>query len=203
MQRQWTYQVPLIVSRSDSKSVKMPITSRTLDQQSLSTKTVMRNTNELLEQRQINDLKRLYPAVAHHLPSIDPSRGGCGAATGNKMAKMEYHRNMVNTEKIKQIDQIKNHIAKQTKQQEELQQVFKLRQLMKVVQALKNQHLFKKVEDEIEKMLVPTTVDTTENNEDMTTLATTDDFDEDFNNEQDKYSEVWAFRIMFATMIFV
>jgi hypothetical protein len=68
-----TNQVPLIVSTSDSNTIEMPITSHTLDQQSLSTETLLRQTDELLQQRQINDLKRLYPAVAHHLPSIDPS----------------------------------------------------------------------------------------------------------------------------------
>jgi hypothetical protein len=65
----------------------------------LSTETLLRQTDELLQQRQINDLKRLYPAVAHHLPSIDPSRGGRGAAMGNKKAKMEYKKNIVDTEK--------------------------------------------------------------------------------------------------------
>jgi hypothetical protein len=99
----------------------------------VSTETLFCQTDELLEQRHINDLKRLYPAVAHHLPSVDPSRGGRGAAMGNKKAKMEYKKNMVDTEKNQRMDRIKNHIAKQTKQQEKLQQVFKLCQLMKLL----------------------------------------------------------------------
>jgi hypothetical protein len=185
-----TNQVPLIVSTSDSKTVKTPITSRTLDQQSLSTETLLCQTDELLEQRHINDLKCLYPAVAHHLPSIDPSRGGRGAAMGNKKAKMEYKKNMVDTEKYQRIDRIEKHTAKQTKQQEELQQVFKLCQLMKLAQAMKNQRLFKKVEDKIEKKLVPTMVNTAEHDEDTTTIATTEDFDGDFNNEHNNYGEV-------------
>jgi hypothetical protein len=146
-----TNQVPLFVSTSDSNTIETPITSRTLEQQSVLTKTLFCQTNELLEQRHINDLKRLYPAVAHHLPSVDPSRGGRGAAMGNKKAKMEYKKNMVDTEKNQRMDRIKNHIAKQTKQQEELQQVFKLRQLMKLAKEMKNQRLFNKVEQEIEK----------------------------------------------------
>jgi muconolactone delta-isomerase len=148
-----------------------------------------------LEQRHINDLKRLYPAVAHHLPcSVDPSRGGHGAAMGNKKAKMEYKKNMVDTEKNQRMDRIEQHIAKQTKQQEELQQVFKLRQLMKLAKEMKNQRLFNKVEQEIEKMLVPMTVNSAENDdEDTTTLATTEDFEDgDFTSDEqhDKYGEV-------------
>jgi predicted GIY-YIG superfamily endonuclease len=60
---------------------------------------------------------------------------------------------------------------KQTRQQEELQLVFKLRQMMKMAQALKNERLFKKVEDEIEKLLLPPPSINLENNdEDTTTL---------------------------------
>jgi hypothetical protein len=91
-----TNQVPLFVSTSDSNTIKMPMTSRTLEQQSVSTKMLFCQTDELLEQRHINDLKHLYPAVAHHLPcSVDPSCGSRGAAMGNKKAKMEYKKNMV------------------------------------------------------------------------------------------------------------
>jgi hypothetical protein len=180
-----TNQVPLIVSTSNSNMIETPITSRTLDQQSLSTETLLRQTDELLQQRQINDLKRLYPAVAHHLPSIDPSRGGRGAAMGNKKAKMEYKKNIVDTEKNQRMDRIENHIAKQTKQQEELQQVFKLRQLMKLAKEMKNERLFQKVEQEIEKMLVPTTVNSAKNDdEDTTTIASTDDLDGNFGSEE-------------------
>jgi muconolactone delta-isomerase len=92
------------------------------------------------------------------------------------------------------MDQIKQHIAKQTKQQEELQQVFKLRQLMKLAKEMKNQRLFNKVEQEIEKMLVPMTVNSAKNDdEDTTTLATTEDFEDgDFTSDEqhDKYGEV-------------
>jgi hypothetical protein len=91
------------------------------------------------------------------------------------------------------MDRIKQHIAKQTKQQEELQQVFKLRQMMKLAKEMKNQRLFNKVEHEIEKMLVPMMVNSAENDdEDTTTLSTTEDLEDgDFtsNEEHDKYGE--------------
>jgi hypothetical protein len=83
------------------------------------------------------------------------------------------------------MDRIENHIAKQTKQQEELQQVFKLRQLMKLAKEMKNERLFQKVEQEIEKILLPTTVNSTDiDDEDTTTLATTEDLDGDFGSDE-------------------
>jgi hypothetical protein len=98
---------------------------------------------------------------------------------------MEYKKNIVDTEKKQRMDRIENHIVKQTKQQEELQQVFKLRQLMKLEKEMKNERLFQKVEQEIEKMLVPTTVNSAENDdEDTTTIASTDDLDGDFGSEE-------------------
>jgi hypothetical protein len=125
--------------------------------ESVSNESLMRCTNDILQERVINNIKHLYPAVAHHLPavpSLDPSRGGCGAAMGNKKAKLENKKSMVDMDKNKRLDRIQETIEKQMKQQDKLQQVFKLRQMVKMAQALKNQQLLKKVKDEIEKLLL-------------------------------------------------
>jgi hypothetical protein len=155
-------ELPFIVSLSDGKSVETPLTSHTLEpslsEESVSKESLLRRTDEILQERVINDMKRLYPAVVHHLPAVpnlDPSRGGRGSAMGSKKAKLEQQKTAMELEKKKQWDQMEQRFNKQTRQQEELTQVFKLCQMMKIVQSLKNQRLFKKVEDEIEKLLLP------------------------------------------------
>jgi hypothetical protein len=155
--------LPFIVSLSDGKSVEMPLTSHTLEpsllEESVSTESLLRHTNDILQERVINNMKRgLYPAVAHHLPAVpnlDPSHGGHGSAMGSKKAKLEQQKTAAELEKKKQWDRMEQRFNKQTRQQEELTQVFKLRQMMKIAQSLKNQRLFEKVEDEIEKLLLP------------------------------------------------
>jgi hypothetical protein len=171
-------ELPFIVSLSDGKSVETPLTSRTLEpslsEESVSTESLLRRTDEILQERVINDMKRLYPAVAHHLPAVpnlDPSRGGRGSAMGSKKAKLEQQKTATELEKKKRWDRMEQRFNKQTRQQEELTQVFKLCQMMKIAQSLKNQRLFKKVEDEIEKLLLPSPSINLENHdEDTTTL---------------------------------
>jgi hypothetical protein len=171
-------ELPFTVSLSDGKSVETPLTSRTLEpsllEESVSTESLLRRTDEILQERVINDMKRLYPAVAHHLPDVpnlDPSRGGRGSAMGSKKAKLEQQKTAAELEKKKRWDRMEQRFNKQTRQQEELTQVFKLRQMMKIAQSLKNQRLFKKVEDEIEKLLLPPPSINLENHdEDTTTL---------------------------------
>jgi hypothetical protein len=171
-------ELPFSVSLSDGKAVETPLTCRTLEPslstESVSTESLLRRTDDILQERVVNDMKRLYPAVAHHLPvvpNIDPSRGGRGAAMGSKKAKLEQQKTAAELEKNKRWDRMEQTFNKQTRQQEELQLVFKLRQMMKMAQALKNERLFKKVEDEIEKLLLPPPSINLENNdEDTTTL---------------------------------
>jgi muconolactone delta-isomerase len=106
---------------------------------------------------------------------LDPSRGGRGAAMGTKKAKMEYHRNMMDAEKIRRLKGIEFALSKQMQQNGEMQQVFKLRQLMKLAKTLKNNRLIKKVENEINDLLA--TTDTKESNDNTTQLDHDDDAD--------------------------
>lgn len=91
--------------------------------------------------------------VADASSFLDPSRGGRGAAMGNKKAKLEYHKNIIELEKNKRLQGIENSLSTHTKQNGEMQQVFKLRQLLKLAQTLNNNRLMKKVECEIDAML--------------------------------------------------
>jgi hypothetical protein len=92
-------ELPFSVSLSDGKAVETPLTCRTLkpslSMESVSTESLLRCTNDILQERVVNNMKCLYPAVAHHLPvvpNIDPSRGGHGAAMGSKKAKLEQQK---------------------------------------------------------------------------------------------------------------
>jgi muconolactone delta-isomerase len=94
---------------------------------------------------------------------------------GTKKAKMEYHRNMMDAEKIRRLKGIEFALSKQMQQNGEMQQVFKLWQLMKLAKTLKNNRLIKKVENEINDLLA--TTDTKESNDNTTQLDHDDDAD--------------------------
>jgi hypothetical protein len=112
-------------------------------------------------------MKCHYPVGAKELSlsDFDPSNGGRGAPMGNKKAKRELHCQSVESEKLKHLDQIERNIEHQTKQNGEAHQVFKRHQMIKMAKMLKNNCLAKKVEKEIEKMLLSSEEDEVVNDE--------------------------------------
>jgi hypothetical protein len=98
--------LPFSVSLLDGKAVETPLTCRTLEpslsMESVSTESLLCRTNDILQERVVNDMKHLDPAVAHHLPAVpnlDPSCGGHGAAMGSKKAKLEQQKSTAEIEK--------------------------------------------------------------------------------------------------------
>jgi hypothetical protein len=111
------------------------------------------------------------------LTNFDPSKGGCGAAMGNKKAKAEYNRQQVEMAKNKTLESIENSLKKQAKQNAEAHHVFKLRQMIKLAKTLQNKRLLRKVEKEIVLMLGP------DDEEETTTSASGKNFDDDDEND--------------------
>jgi hypothetical protein len=123
---------------------------------------------------------KLFPFSSNSntpLTNFDPSKGGRGAAMGNKKAKAEYNRQQAEMAKNKTLESIENSLKKQAKQNAEAHQVFKLRQMIKLAKTLQNKRLLQKVEKEIELMLGP------DDEEETTTSASGKNFDDDDEND--------------------
>jgi hypothetical protein len=92
-----------------------------------------------------------------NLTNLDPSKGGRGAAMGKKQAKAAYQRQQMEAEKNNRLKAIEKNLKWQAKENAKAQQVFKLRQMIKLASTLQNQRLIEKAEKaaekEIERML--------------------------------------------------
>jgi hypothetical protein len=161
--------VPLLVSLSNNSSpvdtvLSTPIVATNpaiasavaAPPDSISTQALLNQTRDVQNEIMLNQMKRQYPLGAKDLSlsDLDPSNGGRGASMGNKKAKRELHRQNYESEKLKHLDRIERNIERQTKQNGEAQQVFKWHKIMKLAKMLQNDRLVKKVEKEIEKMLL-------------------------------------------------
>jgi hypothetical protein len=111
------------------------------------------------------------------LINLDPSKGGRGAAMGNKKAKVDYNHQQAEMVKNKTLESIEKSLKKQAKQNVEAHQVFKLRQMINLAKMLQNKRLLEKAKKEIELMLGP------DDEEETTSIATGKQFDDDDDND--------------------
>jgi hypothetical protein len=81
--------------------------------------------------------------------SQDPSRGGRGAAMGQKKAKREYEKQIAEDRKEKRFKKIDESIRAQTMAQTRVGRIYELRQLTKLAVTMKNKSLLKKINKEM------------------------------------------------------
>jgi hypothetical protein len=77
--------------------------------------------------------------------SLDPSRGGRGAAMGQKKAKREHEKQIAEDRKEKRFKKIDESIRAQTTAQTRVGRIYELRQLSKLAMTMKNKSLIKKI----------------------------------------------------------
>jgi hypothetical protein len=87
--------------------------------------------------------------------SLDPSRGGRGAAMGQKKAKREYEKQIAEDRKEKRFKKIDESIRAQTMAQTRVGRIYELRQLSKLAITMKNKSLIKKINKEMLTFLKP------------------------------------------------
>jgi hypothetical protein len=90
-------------------------------------------------------------AITTPVVNLDPSKGGRGAAMGQKKAKAQYQRQYIDIERNNHLKAIENSLKKQAKENVEAQQIFKMRQMIKLAKSLRNKRLMEKAEREAEK----------------------------------------------------
>jgi hypothetical protein len=99
--------------------------------------------------------------------SFDPSRGGRGAAMGQKKAKREYEKQIAEDRKEKRFKKIEESIRAQTMAQTRVGRIYELRQLSKLAITMKNKSLIKKINKEMLTFLKPASSNITEETEEQ------------------------------------